>query len=212
MALAGSTGKRFNASLLLLTFKLSRMHDADGGLGTAFPMPINIKSTLHPSPARHNTSNRVHTHYNKKFIAFPIYNMAQQPDLQAILATLAQYSQQNNAGQPPQQTPYQPVPPIHATPSIPENNNLAAILQNARVESPVSADPRLRGRPQSRSITPAQPPKQDQVQPPSVIDPATITVWQDALRCVTKIAAQNKMFEATIRRVSLFLVTQIPLT
>jgi hypothetical protein len=131
--------------------------------------------------------------------------MAQQPDLQAILATLAQYSQHNTTEQPPQQTPYQPVEPNHATPSIPENNNLAAILQNARVESPVSADPRLRGRPQSRSITPAQPPKQDQLpQPPSVIDPATITVWQDALRCVTKIAAQNKMFETTIRRVSHF--------
>lgn len=131
--------------------------------------------------------------------------MAQQPDLQAILATLAQYSQQNAAQQPPQQTPYQPIETNHATPSIPENNNLAAILQNARVESPVSADPRLRGRPQSRSITPAHPPKQDQLpQPPSIIDPATITVWQDALRCVTKIAAQNKMFEATIRRVSHF--------
>jgi hypothetical protein len=130
--------------------------------------------------------------------------MAQQPDLQAILATLAQYSQQNTAEQPPQQTPYQPVEPNHPTPSIPENNNLAAILQNARVESPVSADPRLRNRPQSRSITPAQPPKRDPLPQPSVIDPATITVWQDALRCVTKIAAQNKMFEATIRRVSLF--------
>ena len=129
--------------------------------------------------------------------------MAQQPDLQAILATLAQYSQQHATEQPPQQTPYQPVEPNNAPPSIPENNNFAAILQNARVET-VSADPRLRGRPQSRSITPAQPPKQDQPQPPSVIDPATITVWQDALRCVTKIAAQNKMFETTIRRVSLF--------
>lgn len=132
--------------------------------------------------------------------------MAQQPDLQAILATLAQYSQQNNTEQPPQQTPYQPVEPNNAPPSIPEDNNPSAILHNARVESPVSADPRLRGRPQSRSITPAQPPKQDQLQlqQPSVIDPATITVWQDALRCVTKIAAQNKMFETTIRRVSLF--------
>ena len=186
------------------------MDDADGGLGSAFPMAINIKSTLASSLARPSAGHQqliytgLHTHNNKNFIAVPVYNMAQQPDLQAILATLAQYSQQNAAEQPPQQTPYQPVESNHATPSIPENNNLAAILQNARVESPVSADPRLRGRPQSRSITPAQPPKQDQIQPPSVIDPATITVWQDALRCVTKIAAQNKMFEATIRRVSLF--------
>ena len=182
------------------------MHDADGGLGTAFPMAINIKSI----PRQQDTSNLVictglHTLYNKKFIAFPIYNMAQPPDLQAILATLAQYSQQQQTTeQPPPQAPYQPVESNNATPSIPENNNLSAILQNARVET-VSADPRLRGRPQSRSITPAQLPKQhDQFPPPSVIDPATITVWQDALRCVTKIAAQNKMFEATIRRVSLF--------
>lgn len=204
MAFVGSTGKRFNASSLLLTFKLSRMHDADGGLGGALPMAINIKSTLLPSPPKHNISNWAHTHYNKKFIAISIYSMAQQPDLQAILATLAQYSQQNTTEQLPQQTPYQPVESNHTTPSIPGNNNLSAILQNAIVESPVSADPRLRGRPQSRSITPAQTPRQDQAQQPSVIDPATITVWQDALRCVTKIAAQNKMFEATIRRVSLF--------
>jgi hypothetical protein len=131
--------------------------------------------------------------------------MAQQPDLQAILATLAQYSQQNATEQPPPQTPYQPVESNHATLSVPENNNLSAALHNARVES-VSVDPRLRGRPQSRSITPVQPPKQDQPQQPSVIDPATITVWQDALRCVTKIAAQNKMFEATIRRVRTTLI------
>jgi hypothetical protein len=129
--------------------------------------------------------------------------MAQQPDLQAILATLAQYSQQPATEQSLPQAPYQLAEPDHAKVSTPANDNLSAILQNARVES-VSADPRLRGRPQSRSVTPAQPLKQDQIQPPSVIDPATITVWQDGLRCVTKIAAQNKMFEATIRRVSLF--------
>lgn len=193
----------------LLTFKLSRRCMMLMAALALLPRwAINIKSTLHPSPVIiHNTSNLlIHTHYNKKFVAFQIQNMAQQPDLQAILATLAQYSQQNNTEQAPPQTPYQPVDSNNAPPSIPENNNLSAILHNARVESPVSADPRLRGRPQNRSITPAQPPKQDQPQPqqPSIIDPATITVWQDALRCVTKIAAQNKMFETTIRRVSLF--------
>jgi hypothetical protein len=125
--------------------------------------------------------------------------MAQQPDLQAILATLAQYSQQT-ASQP---APYQPTEPNHDTPPVPTDNNPSAFMQNARVES-ASTDPRLRGRPQSRSVTPAQVFKQEQVQPPSVIDPATITVWQDGLRCVTKIAAQNKLFEATIRRVSRF--------
>jgi hypothetical protein len=125
--------------------------------------------------------------------------MAQQPDLQAILATLAQYSQQT-ATQP---APYQPAEPDRATPPAPTNNNPSAFTQNAKVES-APTDPRLRGRPQSRSVTPAQVPRQEQVQPPSVIDPATITVWQDGLRCVTKIAAQNKLFEATIRRVSRF--------
>lgn len=136
--------------------------------------------------------------------------MAQQPDLQAILATLAQYSQPAAANQPlpqPQTAPYQPAESDYTTPAIPANDNSAAFVQNAKIEL-ASADPRLRGRPQSRSITPAQAqaPKQDQVQvlPSSVIDPATITVWQDGLRCVTKIAAQNKMFEATIRRVSFF--------
>jgi hypothetical protein len=128
--------------------------------------------------------------------------MAQQPDLQAILATLAQYSQQQHtaASQPLPPAPYEP---DHATPTVQTDSDSSAFAQNARVES-VSADPRLRGRPQSRSITPAQALKQEQVQPAAVIDPATITVWQDGLRCVTKIAAQNKLFETTIRRVSHF--------
>lgn len=129
--------------------------------------------------------------------------MAQQPDLQAILATLAQYSQQSAANQAPQPAPYQHNDFEHATPVASEDTNPSAFAQNAIIDA-APADPRLRGRPQSRSITPAQPPNRLEAQTQSVIDPATITVWQDGLRCVTKIAAQNKMFETTIRRVSRF--------
>lgn len=129
--------------------------------------------------------------------------MAQPPDLQAILATLAQYSQQSTANQAPQPAPYQHVDLKHATPAVSDDTNPSAFAQNAIVDA-APADPRLRGRPQSRSTTPAQPLNRLETQTPSIIDPATITVWQDGLRCVTKIAAQNKMFETTIRRVSRF--------
>jgi len=195
--------------------KLSQttMHDAGWraiGLGGRFPdgdqhkVDSTLASLARGTPAICSYARTaLYTQQNKDSIAISIYSMAQQPDLQAILATLAQYSQQSKTEPPRSQEPYQPTQSDHVTPSVPANSNLSAVLQNTRVES-ISADPRLRGRPQSRSVTPSQPPKQDQTQPPSVIDPATITVWQDGLRCVTKIAAQNKMFEATIRRVSPF--------
>ncbi|QIW95761.1 hypothetical protein AMS68_001279 [Peltaster fructicola] len=35
---------------------------------------------------------------------------------------------------------------------------------------------------------------------PPTIDPATITTWQEGLRCVTKIAAQNRSFAESIRK------------
>ena len=34
-----------------------------------------------------------------------------------------------------------------------------------------------------------------------VIDPSTITTWQDGLRCLTKIAAQNAQLAVSVRRV-----------
>ncbi|KAM0720460.1 hypothetical protein Q7P37_004596 [Cladosporium fusiforme] len=125
----------------------------------------------------------------------------QQPDLQAILATLAQYSQPATL-QPPQLPQSQHTEQHENTaPVSTAQDNASAISHNATIEA-MPTDPRLRNRPQSRSTTPSQPPPQSQIQPqpPSIIDPATITVWQDGLRCVTKIAAQNKMFEASIRR------------
>jgi hypothetical protein len=133
--------------------------------------------------------------------------MAQQPDLQAILATLAQYTQQSASSAAPPPAP-QPTATFSKFSTIPATgDSTQAISHNAGIES-APVDPRLRGRPQSRSATPFQPqnvqPQHVQTQAPSVIDPATITVWQDGLRCVTKIASQNKMFETSIRKVSSF--------
>jgi hypothetical protein len=133
--------------------------------------------------------------------------MAQPPDLQTILATLAQYTQQSTSSATPPPAP-QPTATLSSFPTIPATeDNTQAASYNASIET-VPADPRLRGRPQSRSTTPFQAqngqPQQIQPQSSSVIDPATITVWQDGLRCVTKIASQNKMFEASIRKVSRF--------
>ncbi|EME41761.1 hypothetical protein DOTSEDRAFT_177099 [Dothistroma septosporum NZE10] len=87
--------------------------------------------------------------------------MAEQtPDLQAILATLAQFSQQSNSASP--------VSPGSSAEQL--------------------SDPRLT--PHSQP-TPSNKPQ---------IDPATITVWPDALRCVTKIAEQNKYLSVSIKR------------
>lgn len=40
--------------------------------------------------------------------------------------------------------------------------------------------------------------------PKPMIDPASITQWQEALRCVTKIAAQNAQFATSVKRVRTF--------
>jgi hypothetical protein len=133
--------------------------------------------------------------------------MAQQPDLQAILATLAQYTQQSTSSATPTPAP-QPTATLSSFPTIPATEeNVQATSHNASIET-APADPRLRGRPQSQSTTPFQAqngqPQHVQPQTSSAIDPATITVWQDGLRCVTKIASHNKMFEASIRKVSRF--------
>jgi hypothetical protein len=145
-----------------------------------------------------------HSHSSIDTSTHLTFIMAQQPDLQAILATLAQYTQQSSSSATPPPAP-QPTATVSSFATIPatENNNQAT-SHNASIEA-APADPRLRGRPQSRSTTfqaQSVQPQHVQTQAPSVIDPATITVWQDGLRCVTKIASQNKMFEASIRKVS----------
>jgi len=101
------------------------------------------------------------------------------PDLQAILATLSQFTNpaangvaaHGNAGA----VPYAPV----------------VVAEAQHAPQAAAQDPRLR--PQSRSAT---------ASPKPMIDPATITTWQEGLRCVTKIAAQNAQFAVSIRRVS----------
>ena len=99
----------------------------------------------------------------------------QAPDLQSILATLA------NFAPPPQQS-------LSATPSTNDNQWPEAATQHAQRKP---EDPRLR--PQGRSTASPKP----------SIDPASITTWQDGLRCVTKIAAQNASFATIIKKVSL---------
>jgi hypothetical protein len=131
-------------------------------------------------------------------------SMAQQPDLQAILATLAQLSQQQTSSSTPPPLPQPIATSNHYSALTATDNNAQASSHNGSIAT-APADPRLRGRPQSRSTTPFQAQHiQPQPQAPSVIDPATITVWQDGLRCVTKIASQNKTFETSIRKVSRF--------
>nr|OQO29300.1 hypothetical protein B0A51_04094 [Rachicladosporium sp. CCFEE 5018] len=129
--------------------------------------------------------------------------MSQPQDLDAILATLAQLSQPGG---------HQPLQPLYPTPhsngnginvangsapysfpGLPSSHTQSRSLIESSAPDLPPHDPRLRGRPQSRSVTPS-------TAPVSVIDPATITVWQDGLRCVTKIAAQNKAFELSIKK------------
>jgi len=100
-------------------------------------------------------------------------------DLASILATLSQFA-----------------PPVQSHNSAPDE----VIQQDVREESdyepyepqesraPEAIQQRLEGRtPQSQQ---------------SVIDPATITEWSAGLRCVSKIAAQNRQFAETIKRVA----------
>lgn len=123
--------------------------------------------------------------------------MAQNSDLQSILATLAQFSQASSSTPQPGDTqPAYYESAFQNLPSAVQVDNSSAASQNAFLGIDTPTDPRLHSRPQSRAVTPAQTP-----QPKNVIDPATITTWQEALRCVTKVAAQNKMFEASIKRV-----------
>lgn len=125
------------------------------------------------------------------------------PDLQSILANLARYT-----------TPAQPTQASYSSystedstalslgypqtsPALPDVTDSGAPpgpVQFGPISQPLAdrtEDPRLR--PQSHSTATAS--------PKPVIDPATITTWKDGLRCVQKIAEQNKQFAASIRKV-----------
>ena len=118
------------------------------------------------------------------------------PDLQSILSTLARF-----------------VPPVQTTGAIDAGDRVSTPnfvpLEHTEPTAPLqpvvekAEDPRLR--PQSRSAPSPKP-----------IDPATITTWQDGLRCVTKIAAQSAHFAVSIRKVSHLVLlpgrTESPLT
>lgn len=105
------------------------------------------------------------------------------PDLAAILATLAKYKGDGSSTEPNTPESRQTTP---ATSFTDGNKHRASLDQK-------SQDPRLR--PQSRSSPGTAPAK-------PMIDPATITIWSEGLRCVTKLAAQNAQFAESIRRVS----------
>lgn len=117
--------------------------------------------------------------------------------LQSILATLAQFGQpgaSDNSQTTGLASP-EPQRPVGASvaqsngsalPSPGEHRNAAASLNGHQLQ-----DPRLRSQTQSGTASPRP-----------MIDPARITQWQEGLRCVTKIAAQNAHFASCIKRVS----------
>lgn len=104
-----------------------------------------------------------------------------QPDLQSILATLAQHAP--------------------ASPHVASNAAQSDVPQR-------SLDPACSGQgtapkdpPFAGTVNPQGRPGQTPARP--MIDPSTITAWPDALRCITKIAAQNVQFAAGIKKVSI---------
>ncbi|GAB7361981.1 hypothetical protein MBLNU230_g2018t1 [Neophaeotheca triangularis] len=113
------------------------------------------------------------------------------PDIASILATLSQYTPQNDSTL----TPTLQESTVHkaSSPSIDQ----PALSSQAPFEKPY--DPRLSNRPQQGSSTPQQQ-RTSTASPRPTIDPATIITWPEALRCVTKIAAQNQSFATSIRR------------
>lgn len=113
----------------------------------------------------------------------------QTPDLQAILATLAKYT-------PGASTPYRGSTASSAIasglsiPTVP-----TSIHEQVSPETEISQPlrhPQSISQPQERA---------GQALRSKPIDPSTITTWQEGLRCVTKIAAQNANFAATIKKV-----------
>ncbi|TKA75804.1 hypothetical protein B0A55_06396 [Friedmanniomyces simplex] len=110
------------------------------------------------------------------------------PDLQAILATLSQFT---NPTPVVTSTPgFEPQPTIYYDASL-ANQAVPPVLvpKPQPPPAPKPQDPRLR--PQSRAAT---------ASPKPMIDPATIITWPEGLRCITKVAAQNAQFAISVRR------------
>lgn len=102
--------------------------------------------------------------------------MANTPELSAILARLAQYSQSAAPQQLADSSQERQTPASGLSFEIPEPT-----FNHNRTAHPLIAE--------ESSITRV------------VIDPATITTWQEGIRCVTKIAAENRQFGAQVRKV-----------
>ncbi|KAH7139211.1 hypothetical protein B0J11DRAFT_37695 [Dendryphion nanum] len=116
-------------------------------------------------------------------------------DLAQILKTLASLPQAqapNNA------------PPAHDPKANDHHQYLAPQDQyydfsgSSSSAPPATRDPRLSGRiaPVQRHQSPQQPPRSST----PTVDPATITEWKHGLRCVSKVAAQNPSFSASIQK------------
>lgn len=118
-------------------------------------------------------------------------------DVEAILAILSQHA--NSASTPgvPGPTPQAQSAGAGGLP-VGQNDAHASQWGASTTALPVPVpqqsvhDPRLR--PQSRTAT---------ASPSPTIDPATITTWQEGMRCVTKIIAQNARFGDSIKKVDL---------
>lgn len=109
--------------------------------------------------------------------------------LQSILATLAQFghSQVPDLSQTSQHTSGLPL--IQGNDSTTPPGEPAVASPNVKLQQ--AQDPRLTSQTPSGTASPRR-----------MIDPASITQWQEGLRCVTKIAAQNVQFAACLKKVS----------
>lgn len=103
-------------------------------------------------------------------------------DLEAILRTLA------NLPKPEERQPTQDQQQTY-------DQQHAALEQNLSYQQPT--DPRLAGRSTPSQLAPPKPQVRSSI---PLIDPATIIDWKSGLRCVSKIAAQNPDFSASIRK------------
>ncbi|KAJ4355220.1 hypothetical protein N0V95_003115 [Ascochyta clinopodiicola] len=110
-------------------------------------------------------------------------------DLEAILRTLASLPKAEDQ-------PLQDHQIFYAQNQSGDNQYQTLAPEQHHSFQPSTADPRLAG----RSPQPPLPPKPQARSSTPLIDPATIIDWKAGLRCVSKIAAQNPEFAASVRK------------
>lgn len=139
--------------------------------------------------------------------------MAKDPgppaDLAAILATLAALAPaQDTTAQLWQQSSFN-VPLTYTSPS--DTPQSPEILPNINYD--MSNETRAAPQQRTSRITHMNSTNGNDgsLQPP-MVDPATIIEWPQALRCVTKIAAQNPTFKQSIRKVGASTIVQPQIT